>query len=217
MQWLRQIHNLLAVCSWQPAVLNLFYEKLAARQKQPVSTHYLKLPTADCQLTTIFAPMKILMVCLGNICRSPLAEGILQDKAFKAGLNWSVESAGTNGYHNGEAPHRLSQKVAKLNGIDISKQRSRRISPDDFLLYDKIYAMAEDVVFDMKRITGKKFDAAKVELLMNEVYPEQNREVPDPWYGEEAGYHEVYRMIEEACDAIVSKYSIFNDQYSIIK
>ena len=69
--------------------------------------------------------MKILMVCLGNICRSPLAEGILQDKAFKAGLNWSVESAGTNHYHTGEAPHPLSQKVAKLNGIDICHQPTR--------------------------------------------------------------------------------------------
>ncbi|HLG41641.1 MAG TPA: hypothetical protein VI461_18315, partial [Chitinophagaceae bacterium] len=89
--------------------------------------------------------MKILMVCLGNICRSPLAEGILQDKAFKAGLSWSVESAGTNGYHDDEPPHRLSQKVAKLNGIDISSQRSRRFVPEDFEMYDKIYAMAADV------------------------------------------------------------------------
>ena len=66
--------------------------------------------------------MKILMVCLGNICRSPLAEGILQDKAWKAGLKWSVESAGTNGYHTGEAPHPLSQKVARINGVDISNK-----------------------------------------------------------------------------------------------
>lgn len=155
------------------------------------------------------------MVCLGNICRSPLAEGILQDKAFKAGLNWSVESAGTNGYHNGEAPHRLSQKVAKLNGIDISHQRSRRITADDFLVYDKIYAMAEDVVDDMKRIAGKKFDASKVELLMNELYPGKNMDVPDPWYGTEPGYHEVYQMIEEACDAIIEKFSMSNAQYSM--
>lgn len=155
------------------------------------------------------------MVCLGNICRSPLAEGILQDKAFRAGLNWSVESAGTNGYHNGEAPHRLSQKVAKLNGIDISHQRSRRITADDFLVYDKIYAMAEDVVDDMKRIAGKKYNASKVELLMNELYPGRNMDVPDPWYGTEPGYHEVYQMIEEACDAIIEKFSMSNAQYSM--
>src|SRR5512138_2458905 len=86
--------------------------------------------------------MKILMVCLGNICRSPLAEGILQDKAWKAGLKWSIESAGTNGYHNGEAPYPLSQKVSRLNGIDISKQRSRKFVADDFDRFDKIYAMS---------------------------------------------------------------------------
>src|SRR5215831_11229560 len=92
----------------------------------------------------IFAVMKILMVCLGNICRSPMAEGNLQQKAWQAGLNWSVESAGTNGYHTGEPPHRLSQKVARHYGIDISLQRSRRFQPDDFHHFDKIYAMAGD-------------------------------------------------------------------------
>src|SRR5258705_12767999 len=114
--------------------------------------------------------MKILMVCLGNICRSPLAEGILQDKAFKAGLTWSIESAGTNSYHIGEPPHPLSQKVARLNGIDISKQRARRFSAEDLEVYDKIYALAEDVIEDMKRIAGKKFENSKVDLLMNELY-----------------------------------------------
>ena len=111
------------------------------------------------------------MVCLGNICRSPLAEGILQDKAFGAGLTWSIESAGTNSYHTGEPPHHLSQKVARLNGIDISQQRARRFTANDFEVYDKIYALAEDVMDEMKRIAGKKFDAAKAELLMNEIYP----------------------------------------------
>jgi protein-tyrosine phosphatase len=153
----------------------------------------------------IFAAMKILMVCLGNICRSPLAEGILQEKAFKAGLNWSVESAGTNGYHNGEAPHHLSQKVARLNGIDISRQRSRKFTVADFDSYDKIYAMAADVVDDMRRIAGKKFVPAKVELLMNELHPAKDMDVPDPWYGTEPGYHDVYKMIDAACEAIIQK------------
>ncbi|HKZ65627.1 MAG TPA: low molecular weight protein-tyrosine-phosphatase, partial [Chitinophagaceae bacterium] len=141
--------------------------------------------------------MKILMVCLGNICRSPLAEGILQDKAFKAGLNWSIESAGTNSYHIGEAPHPLSQKVAKLNGIDICQQRARRFVAEDMEVYDKIYALAGDVLDDIKRIAKKKFDATKVDLLMNELYPGKNRVVPDPYYGTEPGYHEVYKMIDE--------------------
>jgi len=147
------------------------------------------------------------MVCLGNICRSPLAEGILQDKAFKAGLNWSVESAGTNHYHTGEAPHPLSQKVAKLNGIDICHQRARRFAADDFEVYDKIYALAGDVLSDIRRIAKNKFDPSKVDLLMNELYPEMNKDVPDPYYGAEPGYHEVYKMIDAVCDAIVDKYS----------
>jgi protein-tyrosine phosphatase len=150
--------------------------------------------------------MKILMVCLGNICRSPLAEGILQDKAFKAGLTWSIESAGTNSYHTGEPPHPLSQKVARLNGIDISKQRARRFTAEDFDIYDKIYALAEDVLEEMKRIAGKKFQLSKVDLLMNELYPGENMDVPDPWYGPEPGYHEVYKLIDKVCSKILEKY-----------
>ncbi len=148
------------------------------------------------------------MVCLGNICRSPLAEGILQQKAFEAGLTWSVESAGTNSYHTGEPPHPLSQKVARLNGIDISTQRARRFAATDFDSYDKIYALAGDVLDDMKRIAKNKFDAGKADLLMNEQFPGKNLDVPDPYYGTEPGYHEVYKMISEVCDRIVEKYSV---------
>jgi protein-tyrosine phosphatase len=155
--------------------------------------------------------MKIL---LGNICRSPLAEGILQQKAFEAGLNWSVESAGTNSYHIGEAPHPLSQKVARLNGIDISCQRARRFVAADFDVYDKIYALAGDVMEDIKRIAGKKFDLAKADLLLNELYPGKDKDVPDPWYGPEPGYHDVYKMISEVCDKIIEKYSITNPEGS---
>ena len=153
----------------------------------------------------IFAHMKILMVCLGNICRSPLAEGILQHRANQFGLNWTVSSAGTNGYHTGEPPHQLSQKVALINGIDISCQKSRKFRADDLEQFDKIYAMAPDVVEEMEYITGKKLKG-KVELLMNELYPGKNMEVPDPWYGPEPGYHEVFRMIDEACLKIIEKF-----------
>ena len=151
--------------------------------------------------------MKILMVCLGNICRSPLAEGILKHKAKEAGLNWVVESAGTNGYHVGEAPHRLSQKVAKLNGIDICEQKARRFVKDDFDRYDKIYAMADDVIDDIKSIAKEKYDPAKVDLFLNELYPGKNKSVPDPWYGTEPGYHDVYKLINETCEKIISKYA----------
>ncbi len=148
------------------------------------------------------------MVCLGNICRSPLAEGILQQKAFEAGLTWSVESAGTNSYHTGEPPHPLSQKVARLHGIDISTQRARRFTAADFDNYDKIYALAGDVLDDMKRIAKNKFDIGKAELLMNEQFPGKNADVPDPYYGTEPGYHEVYKMISEVCDRIIEKYAV---------
>ncbi len=149
--------------------------------------------------------MKILMVCLGNICRSPLAEGILQHKANKAGLNWMIESAGTNHYHTGEPPHKFSQKVAKLNGIDICDQRARRFVAEDFYDYDKIYALADDVLEDIKDIAGQNFNPSKVDLLMNELFPGEDRSVPDPWYGTEPGYHEVYKLLDAVCEKIIEK------------
>ena len=151
-------------------------------------------------------PSSFLMVCLGNICRSPLAEGILQEKARAAGLNWKVDSAGTTSYHVGEAPHQLSQKVARINGVDISRQRARRFSADDFQRFDKIYAMAGDVLDQIRRIAGRPYDPGKIELLLNELTPGGNEDVPDPWYGPEPGYHEVYKLIDAAADKIIEKY-----------
>ncbi len=159
------------------------------------------LPAYLCQ-------MKILMVCLGNICRSPLAEGILQYKAAKAGLDWYIESAGTNHYHTGEAPHHLSQEVAALHGIDISRQRARNFVAADFERFDKIYAMAEDVLDDMKRIGRNKFNPGKTDLLLNILFPGENRDVPDPWYGPEAGYYEVFKLLDKACTKIIENYTI---------
>jgi len=147
------------------------------------------------------------MVCLGNICRSPLAEGVLQHKVSKAGLNWSVESAGTDSYHIGDAPHPLSQKVARMNGIEICDQRARKFAAEDFDRFDKIYALAKDVIDEMKRIAKDKFDESKVDLLMNELYPGKNMDVPDPWSGPEEGYHRAFEMIDAACEAIVVKAS----------
>jgi protein-tyrosine phosphatase len=152
------------------------------------------------------------MVCLGNICRSPLAEGILQQKARAAGLDWKVDSAGTNGYHTGEAPHPLSQKVARHNGIDIGRQRSRRFTAADFQHFDLIYAMAADVVDEMRRIAGRQFDSSKVDLLLNEVHPGHDADIPDPYYGPEPGYHEVYAMIAAAADQIIAKYAQPHEQ-----
>lgn len=149
--------------------------------------------------------MKILMVCLGNICRSPLAEGILQHKANGAGLNWVIDSAGTNGYHTGEAPHRLSIKVAALNGIDISSQVSRRFVKKDIEQYDIIYAMAADVMDDIRRIAGHGFHPGKIRLFLPDTLPHEGEDVPDPWYGGEDGYHEVYDLLNRACDALLQR------------
>ncbi|GAC1421615.1 MAG: low molecular weight protein-tyrosine-phosphatase [Flavisolibacter sp.] len=137
-----------------------------------------------------------------------MAEGILNDKAQKKGLQWEINSAGTNGYHIGEAPHKFSQKVALLNGIHINHQRARQFVPQDFDRYDKIYAMAEDVTEDIKKIAKKKYDASKIDLLLNELHPGKNLDIPDPWYGPEARFHEVFTLIERACEAIIAKYAV---------
>ncbi len=158
-------------------------------------------------LSIIFAAMRILMVCLGNICRSPLAEGILQHKAVKAGLQWRVESAGTGAWHAGEPPHHLSTKVAKLNGVDISNQRARQFVQEDFLNYDLIYVMDSSNFIDVKQMSGKLWNETKIDLLLNELHPGENRAVPVPWYGKEDGYHKVYELIDAACERIVQKHT----------
>lgn len=152
--------------------------------------------------------MKILMVCLGNVCRSPLAEGILRDKVKRAGLDWEVDSAGTNGYQPGCPPHHFSQKVAKFYGIDIGEQKCRHFTKNDIDKFDTIYVMDEENYYDVQRICGEKWDPKKVDFLLNEIYPMQNRMVPDPWFGGEDGFHKVYEMIDEACEAIVKATTI---------
>ena len=147
------------------------------------------------------------MVCLGNICRSPLAEGILESKAKKLGLHWKIDSAGThNNYHLGEVPHPLSQKVANLHSVDISKQCARAFVAEDFERFDKIYAMSADIIVNMKNIARNKFRPENIDLLMNEIYPGKNLDVPDPWGEEEPAYHKVFAMIDKACEKIVEKY-----------
>jgi len=134
-----------------------------------------------------------------------MAQGILQSKADAAGLDWEVDSAGTANYHVGEAPHHLSQKVAKDNGVDISIQRGRQLSKEDFKDFDKIYVMDKENYRDAKRIAGDKWDEEKVDFLLNELYPGESREVPDPWYGGIENFKEVYALLDEASEKIVEK------------
>ena len=146
------------------------------------------------------------MVCLGNICRSPLAEGILQHKAAEAGLDWIIDSAGTAGYHIGEQPHVLSQKVALSNGVDISRQHCRQFVKQDLERFDRIFVMDMNNYAEVKRISEDAWDSGKVSLLLDMLYPGENKEVPDPWYGTEKDYHFVFDLVSRACEKIIEIY-----------
>ncbi len=150
--------------------------------------------------------MKILMVCLGNICRSPIAEGVLQHKAEEHKLDWQVDSAGTESYHIGSAPHRHSQEVCMQHGISIAHQKARQFNRKDFERYDKIYAMAKDVYEEIETHATSADDMNKVELFLNELNPGKNESVTDPYYGGADGYIFVYDIIDKTCDVIIEKY-----------
>ncbi|WP_318308821.1 low molecular weight protein-tyrosine-phosphatase [Flagellimonas crocea] len=145
---------------------------------------------------------KVLMVCLGNICRSPLAEGILQskvdpDKVF-------VDSAGTAGYHVGNPPDKRSIAVARKYGLNIAHQKCRKFSKQDFLEFDHIYVMDRSNFSDVANLAKNQEEAKKVKLLLSEVSLGIN-EVPDPYYGGDDGFENVYQMIDSACEAIAKK------------
>ena len=145
------------------------------------------------------------MVCLGNICRSPIAEGVLQFQAQQAGLDWVVDSAGTESYHIGKPPHQLSCKVAAGNHIDIRSQKARQFVPEDFDHFDKIYVMAADVLENVKSMAGEKYRDEKVDFFLNELFPGENRDMPDPWYGTEKDFHIVYDLIDRTCKKLIEK------------
>lgn len=142
------------------------------------------------------------MVCLGNICRSPLAEGILKSKVDDSVI---VESAGTGGWHAGETPDPRSIAIARENGIDITDQRARKFSPRDLDTYDYIYAMDNSNYRDILSHAKHTHQAKKVKLILNEVYSGENLSVPDPYYGGEGGFKRVFDMLDAACNKIVEK------------
>lgn len=147
--------------------------------------------------------MRILMVCLGNICRSPLAEGILQSKILSDSI--TIDSAGTSGFHQGELPDPRSIAVAQLNGIDITNQRSRKFLVEDFDKFDLIYAMDQSNYQNLIDLARNKDDESKVKMILNESNPNENLNVPDPYYGGDKGFDNVFRMLDEACEVIASK------------
>ncbi|MGA0373384.1 MAG: low molecular weight protein-tyrosine-phosphatase [Flavobacteriaceae bacterium] len=139
----------------------------------------------------------ILMVCLGNICRSPLAEGILKNKLPKK--NFRVDSAGTSGYHIGKAPDIRSVEIAAKNGIDISNQKARKFTTDDFDRFDKIFAMDRRNLNHIKQMANTLEDSKKVSLLLG------NDQVPDPYYGNKDSFIKIYHIIDRACEELSDK------------
>lgn len=153
--------------------------------------------------------MKILMVCLGNICRSPLAEGILQHLIDQHRLPWQVDSAGTASYHVGNGPDPRSIEIAAEHEVDISKQRCRQLSNSDFYDFDLILAMDAENFNNINN--SRPSDAtADVRMILNYSSPRENRQVPDPYYG--GGFDLVYDMLWTACQQVVKEHS---DSYTV--
>jgi len=151
-------------------------------------------------------PIKILMVCLGNICRSPLAEGILASKLPKD--KFKIDSAGTGSWHIGQSPDERSIAVAKKNKIDISKQKGRQFNTSDFDVFDYIYVMDNSNFKDITKLAKTSEQRKKVKLILNELFPNENVDVPDPYFGLQDGFENVYKMLDEACNLIAAKLQI---------
>lgn len=147
--------------------------------------------------------VKILMVCLGNICRSPLAEGILQSKLPKE--TFIVDSAGTGDWHVGQLPDKRSIATAKKYGIDITNQRAQHFNTTHFETFDYIYTMDMSNYKNVVNLAQNEKAKSKVKLILNELFPNENVEVPDPYYGGDEGFENVYKMLDEACTIIAKK------------
>jgi len=147
----------------------------------------------------------VLFVCLGNICRSPMAEGILRHKAEVQGLKIRIDSAGLEYLHTGENPDQRATKTAKEHGVDISRLVARQIKAQDFDLFDLILVADAQVYNGVVDLTRNESDKMKVDFIMNSVHPDSNTAVPDPYYGRLDGFEKVFEMLDKACDAIIAK------------
>ena len=145
--------------------------------------------------------MKILMVCLGNICRSPLAEGILSNKI--PNMNVTVDSAGTAGYHIGSKPDPRAIDIAKKNNIDISSLRARKFERSDFINFDKIYVMDKNNYYDIIDLAENKDQTSKVILITDVI--DSDSFVPDPYYGDLADFEKVFNLLEKICQKIANQ------------
>lgn len=143
------------------------------------------------------------MVCLGNICRSPLAEELLRTKTKS--LNIEVDSAGTAAYHIGEAPDIRTIMHARKNGLDISKLVGRKFESSDFDYFDHIFVMDHSNLLKVKSLARNSEDLAKVDLILNQISPGANQDVPDPYYGGDEGFEQVYRLLDASTTSIAEK------------
>lgn len=144
------------------------------------------------------------MVCLGNICRSPLAEGIMQEKIREQGLDWTVDSAGTGSWHIGEKPDTRSIAVARKHHIDISRQRARQFKASDLQEYDLILAMDRSNFRNIQSLGGKDRESEKVHLIMEFAQPGNGTDVPDPYWNDD-GFEQVYQMLDRACEQVIDR------------
>lgn len=149
--------------------------------------------------------MKILMVCLGNICRSPMADGLLRKKVNDLQLAVEVDSAGTSGFHSGEQPDSRMRSVAKSLGVNIDNLRARQFTENDFREFDLIYAMDSSNYNNILSLAKTVEDRSKVHLILNELNPGKNQQVPDPYYGGTEGFIEVFNLLDGATDKIIEK------------
>ena len=147
--------------------------------------------------------MRILMVCLGNICRSPLAEGILKNKSTH--LDIYVDSAGTAGYHVGNKPDARAIEIAQKYNIDLNNQRARQFSRKDFDEFDIIYAMDKNNYANLISLADNNEERNKIKMILNELDHDSFQSVPDPYYGGQEGFEKVYKLLDKACEKIVSK------------
>lgn len=149
---------------------------------------------------------RILMVCLGNICRSPLAKGLLIKKLQEKNITWvEVDSAGTSDYHIGGKADQRTLESGKKHGIDLSSHRGRQFSPYDFDAFDLIYAMDRENYSDILYLASNEDERKKVKLILNEITPGANLSVPDPWFGGEKDFEKVFHLLDKACDVIIGK------------
>ena len=145
------------------------------------------------------------MVCLGNICRSPMAEGILKEKVKKNQLEIEVDSAGTSDYHIDQNPDERAVANCKSHQIDISNLRGRQFTVEDYDLFDRIFVMDTSNYQNVIALARNEADKAKVQMILNLSQPNSNMSVPDPYFGGEDGFENVYQLIDSACDVLIEE------------